>query len=113
MKDTIRIPINRGVPTQFEPPEKHIYPSSIPICVRQEFKILKMDGKYVDNLLFLGFVVPEEDPEMVSAPIVVPKNNRQCFAWQMIIAQLTQLCSQYFLLMTDVNNDLSNVKGAK
>lgn len=35
--------------------------------------------KYVDNLLSLGFVVPTEDPEWVSAPNIIPKKPPAMF----------------------------------
>lgn len=69
--------------------------------------------KYVDNLLSLGFVVPTEDPEWVNAPNIVSKKPPDMFHLKIYNRPINAATVPVFWPTTDINNELSDVKGSK
>lgn len=62
----------------------------------------------VDSYLFLGCIAPIESPDYVSTPNIAPRKPPTMFRMAISTAAVS-----IFLLTTDINNVLSDVKGSK
>lgn len=114
-KDIIRLRLNSREPARVKPLELKLKPDSVPVrAAQRKYSPEKRHfmEKYVENLLKLGFVIPTENPEWVSAPNIVPKKPPAMFRMALDYRPINASTIPIFWPMPDINGELSDVKGA-